>query len=72
MRKWPSAYDEGMTDPLTILANVPAQEIRDRLDKLEEERSALMVLLRAARARERTQRRQPLPPLPRQEVTRAK
>jgi hypothetical protein len=39
-----------------IVATLNADELRARIDGLDEERAALIVLLRAARARERQER----------------
>ena len=50
------------SDPLALLDQLDAAALRRRLDQLDRERSALMVLLRAARARERAARPSPPPP----------
>jgi hypothetical protein len=41
------------TDPQALLAGLDADELRRRIEQLDRERSALLVLLRAARARQR-------------------
>ena len=53
--------------PSDILENLNADELRRRLDALDRDRAALIVLLRAARARERVSRR-PRQKAERQEV----
>jgi hypothetical protein len=45
------------TDPTALLAQLDADELRRRLDQLEGERAAVLLLLRAARAKERAERR---------------
>jgi hypothetical protein len=44
-------------DPVTILTRLSADQLRQRLDKLDAERKAVNVLWQSARARERAQRR---------------
>jgi hypothetical protein len=43
--------------PTDLLKTLNADDLRRQLDKLEEDRAALLVLLRAARARERKGRK---------------
>jgi hypothetical protein len=45
------------TDPLTIVRDLDAEAIRQRIDELDAERQALMVLLRAAQRMERADQR---------------
>jgi hypothetical protein len=40
-----------ITDPVALVRDLDAEAIRRRLDDLDRERSALLVLLRAARAK---------------------
>jgi hypothetical protein len=47
----------GHTDSTTLLNRLDADELRQHLDRLDEERAAVLVLLRAARARERARQR---------------
>jgi hypothetical protein len=44
------------TDPIQIVDRLDSRRLRARLMKLEQQRSALIVLLRAAVARERKER----------------
>jgi hypothetical protein len=46
-----------MLQPKDILAQLNADELRKRLDQLDCDRAALLVLLRAARARQRSDAR---------------
>jgi len=41
------------TDPIAILEQLDPEDLRTRLDQLDRQRSAILVLLRAARARQR-------------------
>ena len=41
-----------MTNPTEILDSLTSQQLRDRIDQLERERRAMMVLLRAVVAKE--------------------
>jgi hypothetical protein len=45
------------TDPLTVVRSLDAKAIRKRIDDLDAERQALMVLLRAAQRMEREELR---------------
>jgi len=45
------------TDPIALVHGLDGEAIRARLDALDQERDALLVLLRATRARERKSRR---------------
>jgi hypothetical protein len=45
------------SDPLQVIDQLDSQQLRDALARLERQRSALVVLLRAAVARERGNRR---------------
>ena len=40
-------------NPAELIRSLSAAKLRDRLDQVEQERKALLVLLRAARVRER-------------------
>jgi hypothetical protein len=51
-----------MTTATDILASLDAGEIQKRLDEIEAERKALLVLFRSARARERAAQRRSPPP----------
>jgi hypothetical protein len=46
-----------LSDPTALLRELTLESIRARLDAIEAERKALMVLWRSARAREREQQR---------------
>jgi hypothetical protein len=43
------------TDPVTLVRQLDADAIRNRLDDLDRERAALMVLLRAAQRAQRSE-----------------
>lgn len=45
------------TDPLALVRQLDAEAIRNRIDDLDRERQALLVLLRAAQRAERQQSR---------------
>jgi hypothetical protein len=45
------------SDPLSIIDNLNSIQLRARLTRLDKQRSALIVLLRATLARERKERR---------------
>ena len=48
-------------DPAAIVSSLSEPQIRQRLDEIDGERRALMILLRAAMARQRKRRKQPAP-----------
>ena len=45
------------SNPAELIRSLDSAKLRDRLDQVDQERKALLVLLRAARAREQCQRR---------------
>ncbi|MBP3957791.1 hypothetical protein J8F10_21270 [Gemmata sp. G18] len=51
-----------MTDPVTLIRDLDADTIRDRLEAIEHERRALLVLLRAALRAKRCMPTMSMPP----------
>jgi hypothetical protein len=48
-------------NPVALIRSIDPDRIRDRLDEMEAEREALLVLLRAAQAARRPSRRKAVP-----------
>ena len=49
------------TDPIDLLTRLSADDLAERIERLDGERAQLMVLLRSARARERREARTSCP-----------